>query len=153
MLRLDEQLYLFHDYLYLSSGFSPSRSLGGKYLFEHKKVASIQALWTSILHFVISFDLCLFQMQLMLEAMNALHDKVWSLFLYQTLLRNYQYSVIHLSIQVSRKKKRKWKVDLYCFSKSLWHYSISSPRLCPFYMINLRSLFTRFRERKHQPSL
>ncbi|KAJ6414734.1 hypothetical protein OIU84_003696 [Salix udensis] len=30
------------------------------------------------------------KMQLMLESMNALHEKVWSLFLYQTLLRNYQ---------------------------------------------------------------
>jgi hypothetical protein len=49
----------------------------------------------------------------MLETINALNDKVWSLFHYQTLLCNYQYSVIHHSIQVSRKKKRKRKVDLY----------------------------------------
>lgn len=49
----------------------------------------------------------------MLETINALHDKVWSLFHCQTLLCNYQYSAIHHSIQVSRKKKRKRKVDLY----------------------------------------
>jgi hypothetical protein len=47
----------------------------------------------------------------MLETINALHDKVWSLFHYQTLLCNYQNSAIHHSIQVSKKRKR--KVDLY----------------------------------------